>query len=276
VRAWVVEDGATVAAVVVVTRAAFDLWYASVLLHDDRAAPDAAGLVNTSNAVALNGVDVDVVPLLAHLDRAAFHRVLPWYVSRYPHDVLVAPDDGVRLATMDDFDALVELYRDYEYGFETTIDQLRHTLRQSMRHRSIIVAEVDGRLVGGVVVTAETNTFQFWDALTVLPEHRRSGLVWRIGAFAQGIANGRGLSGCASAAASNPITVEIVLQQDYWVTVQLHPRPWFRGHNRLRGLVYRRRARRFRAAEIVRDPTDPTNEFTERTRADADGRITRE
>lgn len=276
VRASIVDDGATVLAVVVVTRAALDLWLAWSLLLDDRAAADAAHLVDISPAIALNGVDVDVVPLLPHLTRVDFHRVLPWYVSRHPHDVLIAPSEHARLATLDDLDALVDLYRHYEYGFESTVDQLRATLRDSLRHRSIVVAEIDGKLAGGIVVTAETTTFQFWDSLTVLPEHRRSGLTWRIGAYAQDLANARGLSGCASAAASNPITVEIALQQDYWITVSLHPLARFRGHNRLRRMWISRRGRQFREPELARDPLDPTKEFVERTRVDDDGRVTRD
>jgi N-acetylglutamate synthase-like GNAT family acetyltransferase len=274
-KLWTISDGATLLGIVYVVRRAFDLWAANVLLLDPRASAVAARIVDRSKAISLNGLSHDVATVLPLLKRLHFANNLPFVVSPYPHDVVDAPTDGTRVGTMADLDALVDLYRDYEYGYEVTIGQLRTTLRHVLRDQSCVVAESEGRVVGATLIVGRTSRYCIVDALTVHPSVRQSGVTWRIGARSQAVLNDYGLSAIAFLAPSNPIVIESFIQDDAWLTSRLYPRRRFPGHNRLRTILYRTRARRHRTPELFRDPNDSHSRYIAQTQHD-NGKVTRD
>lgn len=274
VASEVLVDGHTVGYVLVVRRA-LDLWFASVLLVDPSGAEAVAWVVDRSPAVALNGVAVDVAPLLPHLTRLQHANTLAWVVSEYPHALLEASSAGARFADVRDVPALVELYREYEYGYETTTGQLRTTLERLVREQFVVVGEADGRIVAASLATGRTGRFVICDGLTVHPDHRGEAWTWRLGALIQPLANALQLSVLAFLAASNPIVVESVIRDEEWVTARLHPLRRFRGHNRLRRLVTASRSRRHRTPTYFRNPNDPDDRYIPSTRLTDDGKIIR-
>jgi N-acetylglutamate synthase-like GNAT family acetyltransferase len=274
-KVWVVEDGGSPLAVVMVVRRAFDLWAGNVLLLDPRATHAVAHIVDRSKAISLNGVGADVGGVLPLLTRLHFANNLPFIVAEYPHDHVDAPMDGTRVATLADLDALVELYRNYEYGYEVTLGQLRTTMRRILREQIAVVFEVDGQIVGATLTIGRTGRYLIGDGMTVLPAHRKSGATWRLGARAQAVANGLGLSAIAFLAPSNPVVIDALIHDDAWLTSRLHPRRRFRGHNRLRSLVYRGRQRSHREPESFRDPQDPTNRYIDPTQTTETGKVIR-
>jgi N-acetylglutamate synthase-like GNAT family acetyltransferase len=156
-------------------------------------------------------------------------------------------DPRVRTAVRRDLDALVELYREYELASETTIWQVRGTLRRVLARQQVLVAEEDGRMVGALVVSGPTSRFYVADALTVLPEARSRGIGWTLGARVQRMANERGVGITAAIASSNPMSFDDAdLGSEWWAAVGLRAPYRFRGQGRLRqwyGKVGRREAR---------------------------------
>ena len=259
-RAWMIEDDEQrPAAAVIAVRPTFDRWYAMVLLLDERAATDAAALVDRSPAWSVNGAAPDIAPLIPLLERRRFVDVRPWVVTAYPIDVTEVPDDVTRLATGADLDALVELYSTFEFVGGLTAWQLRTMLRHLLDRHYVIVVEWpgdDARFAGAVAITTRTRHYGVLDLLTVVPDHRGAGWSWALVAHAQSIGNALGIAGVAALAGSNPMDLDAHVRDDQYVAVELVPRRRFRGQRRLRALYGRWQPLQPRAPVWFREPGD--------------------
>ncbi|MDQ1424909.1 MAG: hypothetical protein QOD72_2407, partial [Acidimicrobiaceae bacterium] len=177
-RAWqVTGPTGDLAGALVLVRACFDRWTASSYLRDPGAAPQLARLVDRSIAWNVVGSEPDIRPLLPHLQRARQVLVAPWIIVPPPMaDMLGSPDDHSRLATTLDMDQLVELYAGYEMAWPVTRWQLRQYLQQALDRHLVVVYEIEGRLVGGVVIHGRTRRYATMTDYTVHPDFRRSGI----------------------------------------------------------------------------------------------------
>jgi N-acetylglutamate synthase-like GNAT family acetyltransferase len=237
-RAWIVDDGdRQPAAVVVLVRPTFDRWHASVLLLDERAAADAAAIVDRSQAWSVNGAATDIAPLLPFLRRKQSVDVRPWVVTDCPVELTDVPDDTTRFASRADLDALVELYSTFEFVGGLTAWQLRSMLRHVLDRHYIIVADWPGdpsRLAGALVVPTRTRRYGVVDLLTVVPDHRGAGWSWALVSRAQSIGNAFSLRGLAALVGSNPMNFDVHMGDDVYVAVDLATPRRFRGQGRLR------------------------------------------
>jgi hypothetical protein len=244
-RAWTVGGSAPAgepAAVVVEARATFDRWHAMVLLLEPSAAAAAAQLVDRGRSWTVHGAATDIGPLVPLLGRRRAVHVRPWVVTSVPNDVTTAPDDGTRIATLADLEALVELYSGFEFAGTLTRWQLRPMLRHVLDHHYILVVDdprQPGQLCAALAITTRARRYGVIDLLTVVPDQRRSGWSWALIARAQEIGNGLGQAGVAALADSNPLDLDEHLGDDHYVAVDLAPPRRFRGHGRLRALYGR-------------------------------------
>ena len=145
----------------------------------------------------------------------------------------------------------------FELWSLTTSGQVRQALRMALRHGLVIVADGDAGLSGAAIFVARTARYLVLDALTVLPEQRRSGVAWAVAARAQAVANAAGLGVTLVLAATNPMPLEGLAGRETWGALHLVPMHRFRGQGRLRALHARVGARRLREAVMFRDPQDP-------------------
>lgn len=259
-RAWTVDRDGALAGAVVVQRSGFDRWHANAFLADPGAAPTVARVVDRSPAWSVSGPGSDVGPLLDHLARRRGLSAMPWVVAGPPVRLTTLPetDERVRLAQPGDLAALVGLYRGFELASETTVWQVRGTLRRVLRHHHMLVAEEDGRMVGALVVSGPTTRYFVADALTVLPEQRSRGIGWTLGARAQLMANDRGVGITAAIASSNAMSfADADLGPESWAAVGLHAPHRFRGQGKLRRLYGRIGRRVGRARVVLRDDAGP-------------------
>ncbi len=150
-RAVVVEGGSHIVAAALVTRRCPDRWHATVVLDEPDAAPVVAAAIDDSPAWSVVGATAHVAPLLAHLRRrplavgtVQFHGTSPPTTQR--SDL----DPRVRLATATDLEPLVQLYSTFEQQDIPTRPRLRRFLRAAIDAVPIMVADVDGRVVGAM------------------------------------------------------------------------------------------------------------------------------
>jgi N-acetylglutamate synthase-like GNAT family acetyltransferase len=259
-RAWIVDDtDRHPAAVVVLVRPTFDRWHATVLLLDERAAPDVAALVDRSRAWSVNGAATDIAPLIPRLRRKHSVDVRPWVVTTCPVEITEVPDDTTRFASRADLDALVELYSTFEFVGGLTAWQLRSMLRHVLDRHYIVVADWPGdssRIAGALVVTTRTHRYGVVDLLTVVPDHRGAGWSWALVSRAQSIGNAFGLSGLAALVGSNPMNLDVHMGDDVYVAVDLVAPRQFRGQGRLRRLYGRIQPLYARDPVWFREPVD--------------------
>jgi len=261
-RAWIVDDGdRRPAAAVVLVRATFDRWVATVLLLDHGAADEVARLVDRSAAWSVVGAAPDIAPLVPLLRRRRFVDVRPWVVTEYPVTVTDASHDSSRIAVGADLDALVELYSEFELFGGMTSWQLRPVLRHLLSRHYIVVIERPGdptRFAGAAAIRTRSRRYAVLDLLTVMPENRGAGLSWVLVAHAQTIANTLGLAGVAALGGTNPMNLDGHLDDDAFVAVRLAAPRRFRGQGRLRTLYGRVRPLSPRPPLWFREPGEPT------------------
>ena len=257
-RAWQVRVDGRFAGALVLVRVAFDQWHGGALVLDRAAAAPLGDLIDRSPARSLSGTTRDLAPLRECARRAVGLAVLPWVVVEPPIQVVGEPDASTRMATTADLDALAQLYDGYELWSLTTRGQVRRALRQVLAHGFVMVAEDAGRLLGAAMFTARTPRYLVLDGLTVLPEHRRSGVAWALAARAQAIANALGAGATLALAATNPMPLESLAGAETWSALVLVPRQRFKGQGQLRRLYRRLAPRRLRQSTLVRDPSDPS------------------
>ena len=210
-RGLVVAEGDSdddVAAAVVVTRRCPDRWHATVVVDEPRAAPLVAAAVDASPAWSVIGATEFVAPLLSHLHRQPVGvDTVPFHGSDVPTSGLVELDPRVRLATEHDLNALVALYATFEQQDIPTRPRLRRFLRAALADLPIMVAEVEGRLVGAMRLDWPSRAYAFWWAQTVLPEYRGLGIGNGLMFNAMDYSGERGLRMSGTVGQTNPIKV---------------------------------------------------------------------
>ncbi len=255
-RAWTIDIEGRPAGAVVLHRSGFDRWHARCFVDDPAAARPIADLLDRSPAWSVTGPGTDLAPLVDLTRRERAVSSMPWVVAEPPVSVTARSetDPHVRYAVPADLDALVELYRDFELASETTVWQLRGTLRRILDRRRILVYEQDRRPVAALVVSGPTARYMVADGLTVLPEHRSRGFGWTLGARAQGLAKLHGVGITAAIAATNAMSFTAVnLGPASWVVISLGAPHRFKGETRLRRLYSRIGPRRtVREAVVLR------------------------
>ena len=257
-RAWEVRIDGRFAGALVLVRVAFDQWHGGAIVLDAAAAAPLGARLDRSPARSLSGATRDLTPLRECARRAVGLAVLPWLVFEPPIQVVGQPDASTRMATAADLDALVRLYDGYELWSLTTTGQVRRALRQVLAHGFVMVAEDAGRLLGAAMFTARTSRYLVLDGLTVLPDHRRTGVAWALAARAQAIANALGTGATLALAATNPMPLESLAGEETWSALVLVARHRFKGQGQLRRLYRRLSPRRLRQSTLVRDPVDPS------------------
>jgi hypothetical protein len=223
VRAWVADgpDGST-GGVLVLWRMCRDRWRAMVWLFDPSGAEPLGKQLDRSPAHAVIGLHDHVGPVLEHTSRTRLVQELPLWAGRPMDTDEMLADERARLATPEDLEALVEVYRTYELDPFPTVPRLRGYLREMLAMgRPIVVVEQDGRVVGAIRCDARTERWLFWNAAGVLPEYRGRGLswsmTWRLVAVTKEL--GRGI--VTSRAPTNPvprtrvITPEVLERADF-------------------------------------------------------------
>jgi N-acetylglutamate synthase-like GNAT family acetyltransferase len=240
-RAWTVHDGSgSIAGAVVSYSPSATRWQTYVALDDPEAAATVAAVVDRCPGAHVSGHRSHVEPVLPQLRRLHSARLATFVVMRYPQEFEDRADDGVRLATREDLDALVPVFESFGIGVERTRWQLRSSLRRMLERWPLFVVEVDGRIVGANTVNAITRRYMYFDQLVVDPSVRGTGLSNRMKHRALAVCNAYGLSMCVVVYATNPMNVSAYEQHpEAWVYAGLYEPSRFRGHARLRELAYR-------------------------------------
>jgi N-acetylglutamate synthase-like GNAT family acetyltransferase len=259
VRCWAVRDGGRLAGVAAVSRWTFDEWHGAVYVADAAvAAPALAAVLDRSAARTVTGWACDVRPIAGRAHRVVALYHVPCVVLPPPVTLVGEPDDSTRLATLADLEGLTALYEGYELFPVPTRWQLRRLLRRMLVDGLVIVAEREGSFVGAGVIAARTTHWGVLDAVTVLPEHRRSGVAWAIAARAQALGNAMGIGGIFMLAATNPMPLDHLAADETLATAAFVARRRFPGQGRLRQLYARMGRRRVRRGTQYRELGEST------------------
>jgi GNAT superfamily N-acetyltransferase len=240
-----VEDAGAIAGLVVTTRICPGRWYASPFLADPAAAPALAAWIDRGPAWVVEGTAPHVLPLVDGITRARPPASVPFHGAAEPVPAFIDPDSRTRRAGPGDLDALVELYDGFKLDPIPTRLRWKAFLRHKLATEPVVVAEVDGRLVGAMRLDWASRRFAFWWGLMVRPEYRGLGLGNAVMARGMEIAEALDLRMCGTIGPTNPMTIvgsanwaETVAEdrhwQQDWVVLWLQPPQQFRGHHKVR------------------------------------------
>jgi GNAT superfamily N-acetyltransferase len=226
VHCWVAanpDDGRACGVLVIVSF--HDRWLARPLLLDRSGAAPLATIVDSSNAANVHGPAEHVDPLAGHLQRCT-SRVNADFL-RLPHGTFNAEhaaDQRVRIAELGDLDGLVRLYGRYELD-QLSVGVQRAELRETLRRRIVVVAELGGELAGAFRLVGWTRRWAMWDELTVVPEARRQGLAWGLvhRAARETARSGRRWMTARNAANPMRFPAEMRSESSEWALVGLGP-----------------------------------------------------
>ena len=254
-RLWLVDEpNGDVAGLLVVARQSAERWCAWPYLRDPDAAPVLAPVVEASMAWWIEGPDQDVAPIRPLLHRAIHRRLktLP-HIAMAPAAPLAPPPEHAGLATAADLDELVRLYRHYELPLAGTRRGLRRVILDRLQRSLVVVARLDGRIVGALWVEVRSRHYWIATAVTVLPEYRGRGVAWDLANRALAICEAAGVGIVGVIAETNPIGPrEPADAIGSWRYLTLVPPRRFRGHARLRRMWERLDAISPRTPEYVR------------------------
>lgn len=268
-KTWVVRDSADgagregrgeIVGVLVSSRYCFDRWNGTLLLEQERFAPELARVLDRSSVWWVNGPASAVEAVLAHTRRAR-GLIRLWYYSipRQPPEAAESfdrnTDVAIRPAGTGDLNRLVEIYQLDEHSGGTT----RRGLRQAVRDRlpNTLVAEAQGVVVGAVAAPS-TEQYCVLDCLAVHPDARgrRIGIALLLHASIDAVVAGRGICGLRAMTNGLRVSHEDVLavgDASVWAANDLRPPVRFRGHGRLRRL-----SERLQGGLITPPPPEPS------------------
>ena len=241
VRCWVARDAdGGVAGVIVLYRRSGGRWEAYPWLDDEAAAPVLAAAAERGPTWAVFGPATHVDPLIAHLRRSRRRVVQDWvrlpmgaYVAEHAHD------PRIRVASQDDLDGLVDLYREYRLDPMPAM-RLWSLLGATLQYRAILVAEIDGRLAGAFRLTGCSGPWEVWDHLIVLPDVRREGVAWGLVHRSALEASTHSRRWMTFKNRANPMQFpdELGAEEGDWVGVEMAPRVRVWGRSRVVSAIY--------------------------------------
>ena len=98
-----------------------------------------------------------------------------FYKAARPVEVPVCNDYPVRVATREDIPALVELYKDFEYG-SRDLRHIEFEIQNAVDRSTCFFIELEGRVVSASMIVAETDRAGMMNYARTLPEFRKRGL----------------------------------------------------------------------------------------------------
>ncbi|QXC59230.1 GNAT family N-acetyltransferase [Aquihabitans sp. G128] len=229
-----IEDrsGALLGALVV-ERVAANRWNALPMVLDARSAPVLAWLADRSPARRVFGMPDHVDPLLAGLSRLNGTTRLPFFANRLAGVDRPQVDPRTRVAGPGDVPAILDVLQTYPYLSLPSRRAKRRFVERTIAERFAVVVEVDGRVVGAVLLDALGRDHAYLADMAVHPDFRGQGLAWpmivRLGDLALELDIGL----CASKDDTNPMNVSphVAIHGagpgepvDEWVAAQLRPR----------------------------------------------------
>ena len=253
-RGWTVSsaDGTVVGAVVVYSPC-LARWQVYSAMDDDGAAEAIAAVVQRCPAVHYAGAAEHIVPVLPHIARLHSARTATFVSSSFPpppppNDTPL--DERTRFAVPGDLDGIVAVFETFGIGIERTKWQLRSAIKRTLSRLPVVVFELDGRIVGAFAFTGITRHWIVADQVVVHPDARGRGVSWRLSVRAMQVNLERGLPLCGIRYPTNPMTIDrYEVAADGWVYAGMYEQSRFRGHARLRELLFK-----FQALE---DNTNP-------------------
>ena len=240
-RGWLVHgaDGDVVGAVVAYSPC-LGRWQVYSAMDDDDAAPVIGELVDRSPAVHYAGAAAHVVPVLPHIPRLHSARLATFVVAPYPPPAKGVLDDRTRFAVPGDLDGIVAVFETFGIGIERTKWQLRSALKRTLSHLPVVVLEIDRRIVGALAFNGITSNYLVADQVVIHPDARGIGGAWLLVARASEVFDRYELPACGVRYATNPMSVDdYEAHDDGWVYAGMYEPRRFRGHARLRELLYR-------------------------------------
>lgn len=243
-RQWVLEAGGEVVGAVVLSQRCRGRWEASPVLLDEAGGATAAHVIDRSKAWEVGGAAVHMDAVVPHLrrNRRRPAQEAPLFAGTAPLE-LIPEEPRCRLGRLEDLDALVEVYGEYEMERVPTIPRLRRFLRRQLERQGVLVTELDGRIVGAYICAYRAAGHDMWADLTVLPSARGHGLARALATAGSRMSVQRGQLVCGVQAPSNPMTPHRlpadVLRTEAWVQQSLESPRRFPGHRRLRRLMER-------------------------------------
>lgn len=206
-----VEDhpGAVLGAVVV-ERHGRSRWEARPLVVDAGCAPLLARIVHLSPTRRVMGVGPHVAPLVAHLPRTRTVGRSAFYGAADKNAVPPSDlDPRSRAATPADLPALVALFADtYHLGRSRDRAAWTRLLRRTTAEGLVVVAEVDGRVVGGLLCGAVSRVWAFGTDAVIGAEHRGLGLSWAMANRMFALVLAYGLDMCGAQVDENPMDAD--------------------------------------------------------------------
>lgn len=185
-------------------------WDALPLIVEPRSVQALARVIDRSPASAVLGIGRHVAPLVEHLSRARSVGRSPFFGSVDANTVAPADlDPRTRTATLADVDALAALF-DGTYPLSRPPDQpsWRRAIRQAIVDGFVIVAEVDARVVGGILCGPTSGAWAFGTDTVVAGDRRGEGLSWAMTNRMFALVTASGLMMCGAKIDENPMDVD--------------------------------------------------------------------
>ncbi|MGN6695044.1 MAG: GNAT family N-acetyltransferase [Aquihabitans sp.] len=183
-------------------------WEALPLVVDDAVVAVLARIVDRSPASIVLGVGRHVALLIPHLTRARTVGSSAFYGSE---DMTVeAPtsfDPRTRVATLADVPALADLFATYPLSRPPDRASWIRTLREMITDSFVVVADVDGEIVGALTTIASEDWVLVTDGVT-REDHRGEGLGWAMGERLLALILVNGYRPCTSKTDENPMSVD--------------------------------------------------------------------
>lgn len=248
-RLWALEDDrGSILGVVSTSRWMRDRWQAAPLIFEPRAGTLAAAVIDRGPAWTVLGALEDTQHVYPHLTRRANiqPRIQAFFSGPAPIPDLEYHDRRIRRATPADRKALYSLYEAFELDDAIpTRPRVHSYVRQCLDRGPILVATVDGKLVGAVRIEARSERYLLWGGMTVEPEFRNQGIGLSLTMTSIAETRLMGMGACMVKASTNPMSFRQLepgiatgaLDGRPWTEILLRPPIRVRGQGRARRLL---------------------------------------